>query len=99
MDITFDTLAYSAILQDSGVPREQADAMAKANASALRDMIKSQELATKQDIELALAKMRNDIDKSISQNTQNIIKWVMGMIVAQTTLTLTAFAIGLSLVK
>lgn len=63
--VTFDTLEYSATLQESGIPREQADAMAKANAKALQDMVKSQELATKQDMELALAKMQNNLDNSI----------------------------------
>lgn len=36
--ITFDTLAYCNILQKAGVPREQAEAFAKANADALRKM-------------------------------------------------------------
>lgn len=102
MDITFDTLEYSAILQKSGVPREQADAMAKANAHALRDMVKSQELATKQD----LIAVKHDLEKSIYavENTiantkHEILKWVIGLIIVQTTLTITAFVVGLSLMK
>ena len=48
--VTFDTLAYSNRLQKSGVPKEQADAMAQANAEAFRDMTEAGQLATKQDL-------------------------------------------------
>ena len=48
--ITFDTLAYSRTLQDAGMPREQADALAKAQKTAIDEMVESRELATKGDI-------------------------------------------------
>lgn len=66
--ITFDTLAYSNALQKAGISREQAEAMARANADALESIVKSQELATKADlretelrIELKMQKMENHI--------------------------------------
>ena len=37
--ITFDTLAYSNKLQDAGMSREQADAMAKAQAEAMKELV------------------------------------------------------------
>ena len=61
--ITFDTLAYSQKLQKSGVPREQADAMAQANADAMRDIISINELVTKKDLEIALANTKHEILK------------------------------------
>ncbi|MBD5641136.1 MAG: DUF1640 domain-containing protein, partial [Desulfovibrio sp.] len=45
--VAFDTLAYSNTLERHGFPREQAEAIARANAEALRDMVATQELVTR----------------------------------------------------
>ena len=73
--ITFDTLAYSQKLQKSGVPREQAEAMAQANADAMRDIISINELVTKKDLEIALANTKHEI-----------LKWMVTAMIAQTAL-------------
>ena len=82
--ITFDTLAYSENMQKAGFTREQADAMAKANSEALNSMVNTQQLATKQD----LLDLKHEI-----------LKWVVGMMIAQTTLIITAFGIGIAILK
>ena len=69
--ITFDTLAYSNKLQKSGVPREQAEAMAMANAEAFNAMVDARQLATKQD----LAELKHEI-----------LKWMVTAMIAQTAL-------------
>ncbi len=69
--ITFDTLAYSEKMQKAGFTREQADAMAKANAAAFNDMVDARQLATKQD----LAELKHDI-----------LKWMVTAMIAQTAL-------------
>lgn len=69
--ITFDTLAYSENMQKAGFTREQADAMAKANALAFNDMVNTQQLATKQD----LAELKHEI-----------LKWMVTAMIAQTAL-------------
>lgn len=69
--VTFDTLAYSNRLQQSGVPKVQVDAMAQANAEAFKDMMATQQLATKQDI----AEAKHDI-----------LKWMVTAMIAQTAL-------------
>lgn len=51
-------------------------------------MVKAQELATKKDVEIIVARARHEI-----------LKWVFGMMIAQTTLILTAIGIGLALLK
>lgn len=86
--ITFDTLAYSDKLQKAGMPREQADAMAKAQAEAIKEMVAAQELVTKHDLYIAL-----------SQTKHELLKWMMGMMIAQTTLILAALGIGIALIK
>ena len=73
--ITFDTLAYSKKLQSAGMTRDMADAMANAQADAMREVLASQELATKKDLYLALAETRHEI-----------LKWVIGTMIAQTAL-------------
>ena len=82
--ITFDTLAYSQKLQKSGVPREQAEAMAQANSEIFNAMVNIQQLATKQD----LLKLKHEFPK-----------WVVGMMAAQTTLIITALGIGIVILK
>ena len=82
--ITFDTLAYSENMQKAGFTREQADAMAKANSEAFKVIVNTQQLATKQD----LLELKHEI-----------LKWVVGMMIAQTTLIITAFGIGIAILK
>lgn len=66
--LTFDTLAYSKILQESGIPVAQADAMARAQVAAMKDMIATQELASKQDIQLAIKELE-----------VRLLKWQIGI--------------------
>lgn len=68
--ITFDTPEYSTALQEAGVPGEQAEALAKANAKLFHDMIGALDLVTKKDLAIALAETKHEI-----------LKWmVMGML-------------------
>lgn len=84
--ISFDTLAYSENMQKAGFTREQADAMAKANAVAFQDMVDTQQLATKQDV-LAV---KHDLEIELAKTKNDILKWmVMGMI------TQTALLVGI----
>lgn len=73
--ITFDTLAYSEKMQKAGFTREQADAMAKANAEAMQNIITVNELVTKKDLEIALAALKHEI-----------LKWMVTAMIAQTAL-------------
>ena len=86
--ITFDTLAYRNKLQDAGMSREQADAMAKAQAEAMKELVAAQELVTKHDLYIALSETKHEL-----------LKWMMGMMVAQTALIVAAFGIGIALLK
>lgn len=76
--VTFDTLAYSENMQKAGFTREQADAMAKANSAAFKDMISTQQLATKQDIE--------EVRREIRDAKHDVLKWMVTGMVAQTAL-------------
>ena len=58
--------------------------MAKANSEALNSMVNTQQLATKQD----LLDLKHEI-----------LKWVVGMMIAQTTLIITAVGIGIAILK
>lgn len=86
--ITFDTLAYSKKLQHAGMPREQADAMANAQAEAIKNMVAAQELVTKRDLSIALSDTKHEL-----------LKWMTGMMVAQTALIVATFGIGVALLK
>lgn len=105
-EVAFDTLAYSDNMQKAGFSREQADAMARANASALKDALATRELATRQDLlaarnelETAIAKTRHDLELALAKTKNDLLKWVIGLIIAQTSLILTAFGIGIAYLR
>jgi hypothetical protein len=65
--LIFDTLAYAKKLKEAGVPDKQAEVQAEAIAEVF-----SENLATKQDLDLKIAMLKNEL-----------IKWVFGISVAQ----------------
>ncbi len=65
---TFDTLQFVERLTKAGISPEHA----KAEAEALKDALKSTEIATKADLQIALAELRTDL-----------IKWIAGLAFAQ----------------
>lgn len=79
--ITFDTLAYSKTLQAAGIPQAQADALAKAQKDAIDEMVEAKELATRKDLLVALSDTKHEI-----------LKWMMGMLVAQTAMLVAVIA-------
>ena len=89
--ITFDTLAYVKKLKAAGVPEKQAEAHAETFAEIVEDRI-----ATKQDIrmlkqdlkELELS-IKQELKLGLASTKAEIIKWVAGMLVAQTAIVAT----------
>lgn len=69
--------------------------MAKANAEAFQNMVNTQQLATKQDVAL----VKHDLEIALANTKHDILKWVIGMMIAQTTLIITAFGIGIAILK
>ncbi|MBT8421038.1 MAG: CCDC90 family protein [Gammaproteobacteria bacterium] len=79
--ITFDTLRYVEHLIDAGVSEPQA----KAQATALGEVLQNQELATKADLAAAKAELKNEVVTLKGE----IIKWIVGISFAQLALMLT----------
>jgi len=75
---TFDTLAYSTTLQEAGFPKEQAEAMTRAQSNAMKELVASRELATKSD----LLELKHEI-----------LKWMVGLAVAQIAVSVALFAL------
>ncbi|MBQ3060112.1 MAG: hypothetical protein IJD16_07350 [Desulfovibrio sp.] len=86
--ITFDTLAYSKTLQAAGMPAEQAEAFAKAQKNALDEMVAAKELATKMDV--LQVEMR--LSHKLEANKHEILKWMTGMLIAQTAMLVAVIA-------
>lgn len=78
--ITFDTLAYVKTLREAGVEEKQAEAQAAALAAVLKSGVT--DLATKQDMEL----LRAELKKDLAETKAELIRWVVGVGVLQTTL-------------
>ena len=80
--ITFDTLKFAQKLEQSGVPRNQAEAFAEAQKDFLDEITKA-ELATKNDIK----DIRSDIQsirlKMVEQDGQFVLlRWMLGFLMA-----------------
>lgn len=84
MTTTFDTLAYSKILQEAGISQAHAEAMAKAQKAAIDEILAVKELATQADI------LR--LENKIENNKHEILKWMISAMVAQTALLIAIFA-------
>jgi hypothetical protein len=70
--ITFDTLKFVEKLKLGGVPEDQA----KAISEAFRDASGESDYVTKKDLQIELAPLRADI---------NLIKWMLGILLAGVT--------------
>ena len=77
--LTFDTLKFVHRLRESGIPETQAEAIAE----AFRDASGEAELATKDDIKLAVAELRTELHKEIRDLKVDLIKWMTGALIAQ----------------
>lgn len=94
--VQFDTLKYANKLKRSGVSEEQAEGMTE----AMRQVLESQDIATKQDVELETETLRKEIEvvrkeievvrKEIEVAKTETIKWVAGMLFTQTGILLAA---------
>lgn len=96
--ITFDTLAYVKTLREAGVDEKQAEAQAAALATVLKSG--TADLATQRDIESLRSDVKRDIDllraelkkdlaethRAIAETKAELIRWVVGVGILQTTL-------------
>lgn len=76
--IAFDTLRFVRTLEDSGMPGKHAEAI----TVALKVAIDEQELATKQDLSLAVETLR----KEIAETKAELVRWIIGAGFLQTVL-------------
>lgn len=74
---TFDTLAFSEEIENSGMPKEQV----KAITCALAKAFQSANIPTRTEIK--------ELETSIKASETSVIKWVVGAMVAQTGLLFT----------
>ena len=96
--ITFDTLAYVKTLREAGIEEKQAEAQAAALATVLKSG--TADLATQRDIESLRSDVKRDIDllraelkkdlaethRAIAETKAELIRWVVGVGILQTTL-------------
>jgi len=83
--IPFDTLLYMEELRDSGMDVKQAEAITKANAKALNEMLELRELATKKDIKEIEVKIREQ-ELKLTKLIQESMWKTIGLIVTFQTL-------------
>jgi hypothetical protein len=90
----FDTLGYFEKLKASGVPEEQA----KVQVEAMQDIVRSydetsrKDLAAKGDIQSVRSGI-HDVRREIHEVKFELLKWMMGIAVAQIVASVALFAI------
>ena len=91
---TFDALGYFEKLKSAGVPEEQAKVQAAAfrEFSAIQDENARRELATKMDLAQTEMRLKAELSEKIEAAKHEILKWLMGLIVAQTALIVAVLA-------
>ena len=72
--LAFDTLAYSKALQNAGMEPALADLIASKQREAIADILDSRQLATKQDVQLEIEKVRAEIEKLRAESKADIEK-------------------------
>jgi hypothetical protein len=85
--VTFDTLKSANRLKAAGVPEKQAEAEAEVLAEVLAISLK--ELATKGDLKLLEASLRQqmaEMRQQMAEMKTDLIKWVVGIALAQISL-------------
>ncbi len=82
--VSFDTLDYFEKLKDAGVPEAQAKVQVEIMQNAVQnyDAASRKELTTKADL-LALD---NKLSEKLSETKHELIKWLIGAMLAQTAL-------------
>lgn len=81
--LPFDTHAFYIELVESGLAEKTADALTKAVTKI--EMAKIEELATKSDIKELEFKIK-DVELKISETKAELVRWVVGVGLLQTTL-------------
>ena len=79
--IAFDPISLSQSLQDAGMPKAQADIIARSQEARLSDMIQARELATRQDLEKTALTLKLEL-----------LRWMFGMFLAFTSVIIAAVA-------
>ena len=95
--MTFDTLDYFEKLKNAGFTEEQAKVQVEAMKGVVRsyDEARRKELAAKgdiQDLRLEMKSMEMRLSEKIEANKHEILKWMVGTMVAQTALIVAVIA-------
>ncbi len=95
--MTFDTLDYFEKLKNAGFTEEQAKVQVEAMQGVVRsyDEARRKELAAKgdiQDLRLEMKSMEMRLSEKIKANKHEILKWMVGTMVAQTALIVAVIA-------
>ncbi|MEO5330371.1 MAG: CCDC90 family protein [Magnetococcus sp. THC-1_WYH] len=86
--ITFDTLAYAKRFKSAGFSDQQAEKV----VAALQDVrdARIEEMVTKSDIKEVVMEIEK-VRREISESKAKTIKWIVGLLLAQTGLIITVF--------
>jgi hypothetical protein len=83
--LVIDTLQFANRLKTSGMPDKQAEATVEFIAEIIEDNIATKKdlHLVKNDLETSLVKVKADLELKIAELKTEIIKWVLGISLAQ----------------
>ena len=85
--VAFDTLKFANRLKLVGVDPKQAEAEAEIFSEIFE--LNLRELLTKEDLKCEISDLRKDIDAKIEKSKFDLIKWIIGLLIAQSGLLFT----------
>ena len=99
--ITFDTLDYFEKLKAAGFTEVQARVQVEAMQGVVRayDEASRKDLATKgdiQDVRLEIQDVRNELKVEIADTKHEILKWVLGIALAQTAVIVAVIGVAIA---
>lgn len=75
---TLDPISYSEALQAAGMPKAQADVIARTQQASIDKIVEARELATKAD----LRELELRLSTKIAQSRLETLKWIFAMFLA-----------------
>jgi hypothetical protein len=81
--ITFDTLRFVKTLEAAGIEHRQAEAIAEAQRGAFSEMASIGDPVGKRDLELAIGKLRADLERDMAAMKFDLLKWIVGLALGQ----------------
>jgi len=78
--MALDPISYSDALQNAGMPKRQADVIAKTQQAGMDRLLESRELATRRDLQFAILESESRLRLELANLRADLIRWMVGLV-------------------